>query len=231
MKHQTIMEMHPEQRPDEKYLSMGPKALTDSELLAIILRTGTKEAPSTELADRLLRIDGDGEASILNLFRYELDDLKRINGIGKVKALQIKALMELSMRIATKSAKQKLDFNNPDTIASYYMEQLRHSSKECIVLVMLNSACQMIKDTVLTVGTVNASLYSSREIFLEAIKNGAVNIILIHNHPSGKPSPSVNDLSATKKIKKAGKLVDIELLDHIIIGDRTYYSFKQDGVL
>ena len=112
MKHQTIMEMHPEQRPDEKYLSMGPKALTDSELLAIILRTGTKEAPSTELADRLLRIDGDGEASILNLFRYELDDLKRINGIGKVKALQIKALMELSMRIATKSAKQKLDFNN-----------------------------------------------------------------------------------------------------------------------
>ena len=231
MKHQTIMEMHPEQRPDEKYLLMGPKALTDAELLAIILRTGTKEAPSTELADRLLRLDGEGEASILRLFDYEFEDLKKINGIGKVKALQIKALMELSLRIATKSARQKLDFNHPETIASYYMEQLRHSSKECIILVMLDSACQLIKDMVLTVGTVNASLYSSREIFLEAIKNGAVNIILIHNHPSGKPSPSVNDLSATKKIKKAGKLVDIELLDHIIIGDQTFYSFKQDGIL
>lgn len=231
MKHQSIMEMHPEQRPDEKYLLMGPSALTDAELLAIILRCGTKEEPSTELADRLLRRDDTQEASILNLFDYELKDLRQIKGVGKVKALQIKALMELSKRIATQSARQKLDFNNPETIAAYYMEQLRHSSKECIILVMLNSTCQLIKDSVLSVGTVNASLYSAREIFLEALKYSAVNLILIHNHPSGNSAPSVNDLSATKKIKKAGKLIDIELLDHIIIGDRSYYSFKQDGIL
>ncbi len=231
MKYKTIQEMQPEQRPDEKFLAMGPAALTDAELLAIILRTGTKEEPSTELADRILRQANGQVKSILNIFDYGMEDLLKIKGIGRVKALQIQAVIELSRRIAMTSAEKKLDFSNPETIAGYYMEQLRHDNKERVVLVMLNSACQMIRDQLMSIGTINTALYSTREIFLEAMKCGAVNIVLVHNHPSGNPAPSANDIEATKKIIEAGKLIDIHLLDHIIVGDRDFLSFRREGLM
>lgn len=231
MKQRSIMEMHPDQRPDEKFLTYGPEALSDAELLAIILRTGSKDESSIELADRLLRPENGAEGSILSIFDYELEDLMKIKGIGKVKALQIKAVIELSRRIAVTSAEKRLDFSDPETIARYYMEQLRHENRERVVLVMLNSACELISDEIISLGTINASLYSTREIFLTAMKYGAVNIILLHNHPSGNPAPSVSDIEATKKIAEAGRLIDIKLLDHIIVGDRTYLSFKKENLL
>ena len=231
MKKKLIKEMEPEQRPYEKVLTFGTEALTDAELLAIILRTGSKEESSIDLADRILNPGPDGSKTILNIFDYEIEDLMKIKGIGKVKAIQIKAVVELSKRIAKTKAGEKLDFRDPETIALYYMEQLRHNTKEQIVLIMLDSACHMIKDKIISIGTVNTALYSPREILFEALRNNAVNIILMHNHPSGDPKPSTSDMEATVRIRDAGNLVGIPLLDHIIVGDRNYYSFKREGKL
>lgn len=230
MKYTMIKEMRPEQRPDEKFLTFGPAALTDAELLAIILRTGTKEEPSVELAQRVLQNHPDKKASILNIIDYAFEDLQKIKGIGPVKALQIKAVAELSKRIATTRAFPRIDFSDPQTVAEYYMEQLRHSEKEQVILVMLNTACRMICDKTIFIGTVNSALFSPREIYLEAMKHEAVHILLLHNHPSGDPRPSRNDIMATKRVEKAGELIGITLLDHIIIGDRVFTSLRKEGI-
>lgn len=227
----TIKDLDRKSRPDDKLLEYGPKALTDAELLAVILRTGTIEEHSVELCERILSGNRDQDNSILNIFNYDYSDLLKIKGIGKVKALQIKSIAELSLRIAQSSAKEGLDFNNPETIACYYMEQLRHKKREEVVLLMMNSAGKLIDDISLFEGTVNSSVFSPREIFQEALKRDAVNIILLHNHPSGLPEPSRADLSATKLIAKAGNLIGIPLLDHIIIGDRKYISLRAEGYM
>lgn len=227
----TIKQLDRKCRPDEKFLEHGPKALTDAELLAVILRTGTKEEHSVELCERILRYDSGTDSSILNIFNYDYNDLLKIKGIGKVKALQIKSIAELSLRISQSSAKEGLDFNDPGTIASYYMEQLRHNKREEVVLLMMNSAGKFLGDISLFEGTVNSSVFSPREIFQEALKRDAVYIILLHNHPSGSPEPSSSDLAATKRIVAAGKLIGIILLDHIIIGDRKYVSLKEEGII
>ena len=231
MKHRSIPELPACERPDEKFLQYGPDALTDAELLAIIMRTGTREETSTELANRILMQTKEESGSILNLFYYDIEDLKKISGIGTVKALQIKSVIELSRRIARTCASEKLSFHDPDSIAGYYMEELRHLDKEQVILILLNSACQMIREEVLSLGTVNAALFSPREIFMDALKYGAVSIVLVHNHPSGDPSPSSKDRHATKRIREAGELIGITLLDHIIVGDRSYISFSKEGIL
>ena len=228
---QTIMEQNPEERPDEKFLAFGPDALTDAELLAIILRTGSKDETSVGLAEQILRMSPDGETNILNICHTEIEELKKIRGIGKVKALQIKAVIELSRRIAMTSARPSLCFTQPESIANYYMEQLRHRKREEVLLLMLDSAGHLLKETVISVGTVNSAPFSPREIYLEALQAGAVNIVLLHNHPSGDPRPSANDLQCTERVRKAGNLLGISLIDHIIIGDRAYVSLNEEGFL
>ena len=227
----TTKNLQPEYRPDEKFMDYGPKSLTDAELLAIILRTGSSELNSVELARKILAPNGEKNISISNIFNYELCELTKIKGIGKVKAIQIKAIAELSLRISQSQLRPHLVFDDPEIVANYYMEQLRHERNEQVVLLMLNSACALIKEHIISVGTVNASLLSAREIFLIALKYDAVFIILLHNHPSGKPVPSNADIMFTDEIKKAGDLVGIKLLDHIIIGDNSYYSFKDKELI
>ena len=227
----TMKELQPEYRPDEKFLTFGPKALSDAELLAIILRTGSTEEHSVELARKILTRNRDDHISILNIFHYEYHELLKIKGIGKVKAIQIKALAELSLRIAQEHASSNLVFQKPATVAEYYMEQLRHENRERVVLLMLDSACGLIKEQILSTGTVNASLISARELFITAMKYEAVFLILLHNHPSGRPMPSSADITYTHEIAAAGELLGILLLDHIIIGDHSYYSFKESELL
>jgi len=221
-------ELQPEYRPDEKLLANGASALSDAELLAVILRTGSTEYNSVELARKILTPYGDNNISILNIFNYDYEDLRRINGVGKVKALQIKALAEISRRIAQKKARPELIYNNPETIARYYMEQLRHENKEIVLLLLLNSSLGLIKEQILSTGTVNASILETRDILVSALKYNTVAFILIHNHPSGNPAPSQADLENTLKIKEAAQMVGIKLLDHIIIGDNCYYSFMEN---
>lgn len=227
----TIKNLQPDYRPDEKFMRYGPGALTGAELLAIILRTGSIGQSSVALTADILRSSTNGCEDLLNIFRFDLDELIRIKGVGKVKALQIKSVAELSKRIAACSTLGMLDFSSPQTIAEHYMEELRHRKREVIVLLLLNSACRLIKDIILSEGTVNASILSPREIFVEAIKAEAVNVILMHNHPSGSSSPSRADIEGTNRIRTAGEILGIDLLDHIIIGDREYFSFREKGLL
>lgn len=222
----TIKEMAEDERPYEKCLRYGAGYLSDTELLAVLLRNGTKGMNSLQLAQKILQTQ-PGEESILNIHQITLQKLKKIKGIGKVKAVQILCLSELAKRLAKASAKKGLFFNLPVTIAEYYMEEMRHQKQENIKLLMLNSKSMLLGESNISKGTVNASLISPRELFIEALECGAVAIILLHNHPSGDPTPSQTDILFTKRVKEAGALIGIELLDHIIIGNNCYTSFAE----
>lgn len=221
-----VQEILEEERPYEKCLRYGASHLTNIELLAVLLRTGTRGVGVIELARNILKTI-DGEESLLAIHQMSLQKLLKMKGIGKVKAIQILCLSELARRLAKATAKEGLVFSDPSTIAEYYMEDLRHQKQEYMKLLMLNTKGKLIGETDVTKGTVNSSLISPRELFIEALEYGAVSIILIHNHPSGDPSPSQNDILVTKRIKEAGALIGIELLDHIIIGNKCYISFAE----
>ena len=211
-------ELREEERPYEKCLLHGPGNLTNTELLAILIRTGTKGMNALELA-RTLLMSSD---SILAIHQLTLQKLLKIKGIGKVKAIQILCLSELARRLAKASAKEG---------AEYYMEDMRHQKQEYMKLLMLNTKGKLIAESDISKGTVNASLVSPRELFIEALEYGAVSIILLHNHPSGDPTPSQNDLSITRQGKEAGELIGIELWDHIIIGNNCYFSFAEEQMI
>ena len=152
------------------------------------------------------------------------------HGIGKVKAIQLKCIGELSKRMATAAAKPELSFQHPVTIAKYYMEQLRHEEQELLYCMMLDGHNHLTGEHLLSRGTANATLITPREVFVEAVKYHAVNLILVHNHPGGDPSPSQADLEVTSRIYQSGELLGIHLLDHIIIGDHRYISFREKGI-
>lgn len=225
-----IKDLPPERRPYEKFINHGPESLTDSELLAIIIRTGSKGQQSIELADKILSYHNN-EKGILNILHLNFNELLKIKGIGRVKATQIKCVAELSKRISKTRAHKELTFSHPTTIANYYMEDLRHCEREQLLLLLLNTKNVLIKDIILSKGTVNASLISTREILIESLKYDAVYIILLHNHPSGNPEPSKEDIINTHRIKAAGDLIGITLIDHIIIGDNKYVSLKEREIL
>lgn len=221
-----MKEMSEEERPYEKCMRYGANTLSDVELLAVLVRTGVKGMNSIELARSILQTQS-GEESILNIHQLTLKRLKEIKGIGTVKAIQILCLSELAKRLAKASAKEGLVFSVPSTIADYYMEEMRHQKQEHMKLLMLNTKTKLIGESNISKGTVNASLISPRELFIEALACGAVSIILLHNHPSGDPTPSKEDVLMTKRVKDAGDLIGIELLDHIIIGNNCYVSFAE----
>lgn len=217
-------------QPYEKFLKFGSEALTDAELLAIIIRTGTRGEDSVTLGQRVLELT-EPYLGLLGLHHISLKDLQSIRGIGEVKAVKIKCISELSTRLSKMRAEQNLQISKPSTVAEYYMEELRHMETERTILVMLDNKNRMITDSVISQGTVNASLLSPREIFLTALRHKAVYVLLLHNHPSGDPIPSSQDIEITKRIGEAAELIGIPLIDHIIIGDNKYISFKETGLL
>ncbi len=214
-------------QPYEKFISMGPEVLTDSELIAIMLRTGTKEKSALTLAQEVLHAGNYDRKGILGLYDISLKDLCRIKGIGMVKAVKLKCILELSMRISKAQAREGLIVKDPGTIAEYYMEQLRHRKTECVIIACLDGKGELTYEEKISEGSVKMSLISPREIFLQALKHEAVNIILVHNHPSGDPTPSKADEILTTNVAMAGKQMDIPLLDHIVIGDNCYFSFRE----
>lgn len=217
--------------PYEKFLKFGPQSLSETELLAVILRTGTKNCSAVSLAEKILSLSKGRERGLNALHHISLSELMEIPGIGEVKAVKIKCIAELSKRMARERAGDELRFELPSTVASYFMEELRHEEKEMILLLSLDSRLHLIEKYVLSVGTVNASLLSPREVFVHALKCQASSVILLHNHPSGDATPSNGDLFVTGKIKETGELVEIPLIDHIIIGDGCYTSFKEKNLL
>lgn len=217
------------ERPYEKCLKQGAEALSDAELLAVLLRTGTKGENVLALAKRLLYEDGG--MGLLGIHQFSFQSLMKLKGIGKVKAVQILCLSELAKRLSKASVEPRLRFSSSQSVAEYYMEDLRHRNQEVMKLLLLNSKAELIDETNISKGTVNASLVTPRELFVEALKKEAVSMILLHNHPSGDPTPSRDDILTTKRISECGLLIGIELLDHIIIGNNCYVSFQEENLL
>ena len=216
--------------PYDKYERLGPGALTDIELLSIIIRNGTKDEDAITLSSRILSMcDEDGR--IIGLQRMSYEDLLAVKGIGKVKAMCLGCVVELSKRMTMQSRKADLKLNSARSISDYYMERFRHLEHECVFALLVDIKCKLIKEIMISTGSVNSSVLSTRDVFISALRHKASFVILIHNHPSGDPNPSDNDIAITRKVKKAGDFLDIPLLDHIIIGDMNYFSFKNLGYI
>lgn len=225
----TMKSIPKEERPYEKCLQQGASSLSDAELLAVILRTGSKGESALELSRKVLALQGEG-TGLLGIYHMSISDLTKVRGIGLVKAVQLKCIAELSKRISRSQFSDGISFRNPRTVAEYYMEELRHLEQEVLLLVMLNSKGKRIADKIISRGTVRGALISPREIFIEAMRSQAVSILLLHNHPSGNPDPSPEDISMTLQVKEAGRILGIELVDHIIIGDRQAVSMREQGL-
>lgn len=228
--HLTMKELPDSERPYEKAAQYGTQILSDSELLAIILRTGSRSEKAIDLAQRLLLLS-DQEKKLVGLMDKTMEELKSVKGIGFVKSIQIKAIFELAKRISKSEALQKVKINSPGSVANIYMEEMRYLKQEQIRIVYLDTKNQILGDDVLTVGSVNASILDPRDVFISALKKNAVNIIMIHNHPSGDPTPSREDYMITRRVKEGGDLLGVKVLDHLIIGDGRYISLKEKGTI
>ena len=228
-KEKTNMTKAASELPYEKFLRFGPENLTEIELLAIILRTGTKDNNVMQVAEEVMSLARYPREGLLGLYDVTLDELQRIRGIGEVKAVRLKCLTELSMRMSMARAREGMNFTSSSQVAAYFMEQLRHRDTECVVVVCLDAKGQMICERKLSEGSVNMSLISPREIFLTALEHKAVNILLVHNHPSGDPTPSKADKELTYNVKETGERMGILLLDHVVIGDNCYVSFREQA--
>ena len=223
---------HPgSEQPYERFLACGPGSLSNAELLGIILRTGTKGISAVELGRRVLSLGESGGGSLSSLSRLSMKDLRSIPGIGEVKAVKLLCLSEIARRIVREKVHSARRFDCAPAIAEYYMEEMRHLEVERTVVLHLDSKMNFLGEDVLTVGTVSGALISPREIYIRALKRQAVQIVLLHNHPSGDPTPSKEDIDVTGKVEMAGRIVGIRLADHIIIGDLCYSSMHEMGLI
>ena len=227
---QTMKSMPAAERPYEKCAAYGPGALSDAELLAVILRSGTNRLTALELARRLLTVFGERRG--LGFLRQTTrEELMSVDGIGPVKATELLAVGELSRRIAGAARREHLALGRPNAIASYFMEDLCYLDHEEMWVAMFDTKNRLLHTETVSMGTVNSSLASPREIFLNALRHHAVFVVLLHNHPSGDPEPSAADIALTNRLAEAGALLHIPVMDHIIIGDHCYLSFRERGLL
>lgn len=221
--HKSTKNLPAEQRPYDKCLMYGPEQLTNTELLAAILQTGSAGLNSLETADLILHACQE-KGGLCGLYRMTISDLTEIPGIGPAKAARLCCIGELSRRMAVSQAPKTRRFLAPEDIADFYMERLRQQEQEYVWCLMLDSKNGFLAERMISMGTVNASLLSPREIFFAALACRAVSIALVHNHPSGDPTPSGEDYATTRKIQEAGEILGIQLLDHIVIGDGCWSS-------
>ena len=218
------------ERPYEKVLEKGPVSLSDAELLSVILRSGTKNIPVRDMAEEIL--NAGNPPGLAGLLHGTVEDYKEIRGVGEVKAIQLACIGELSARIWKAAASEKtIVFDAPSKVAAFYMEEMRHLEQEEIRVMFLNTKQAMVRDQIMARGTVNASVMTPREVLIEGLRCRAVSMVLVHNHPSGDPTPSRADILLTKRLKEAGDLVGITLIDHIVIGDRRYLSFREENLM
>jgi len=220
-----IRDFPEDQRPRERLLSDGPESLSNHELLAILLRTGTRDESVLQLSYRLLNhFEG-----LRQLKDATVEEITSIKGIGAAKAVQILAALELGRRINKLRYEERYVIRSPEDGAKYVMEDLRFLSQEHFVCLYLNTKNQVIHRKTVFIGSLNASIVHPREVFKEAIKRSAASIICAHNHPSGDPTPSREDIEVTKRLVECGRMIGIELLDHLIIGEQKFVSLKEKG--
>ncbi|WP_054956381.1 RadC family protein [Paenibacillus dakarensis] len=216
-----------EERPRERMMAYGASALSHAELLAILLRTGTRQESAVHIAQRILQQVG----SIRQLVDLSIDELMQIKGIGPAKAVQLKAGIELGRRLAGSRHMEPVIIRSPGDAAELLSEQLRYLQKEHFVCLFLNTKNHVIAQETLSMGSLNASIVHPREVFRAAIKCSSASLVCAHNHPSGDPTPSPEDISLTSRLVEAGNIVGIEVLDHLIIGDGAFVSLKERGLM
>jgi DNA repair protein RadC len=222
------------ERPQERLERLGPGALSDAELLAMLLRTGTRGHNVLAVAQRLVSEAG----SLAALTKWTDGDFRRLAGIGRVKALQLVTTMEIATRVLAQSAAVEEVMNRPEKVHQHFRSQIIGLTVEKFWVLCLNRKNRLIRQVEVTSGTATSSLAHPREVFREAIRHGSTAIVCAHNHPSGDPAPSAADIQVTRQLRDAARAVDIDLLDHIIIGlaaadpqGRGYYSFREAGLL
>ncbi|MBS4006891.1 MAG: DNA repair protein RadC [Clostridium sp.] len=223
----TIKDLPPSERPRERLLAGGAGKLSDAELLAILIRSGTSQETAVQLAERILFEAG----GLQQLPRCCLDELLQIKGLGAAKAVTILAALELSTRLASRLRTELPIVSSPGDAAGLVMEEMRHNLREHFRVVLLDSKHKVLGIEEISIGSLNTSLVHPREVFRPAIRKSCASIILLHNHPSGDPTPSREDLDVTRRLSEAGRLIGIEILDHIIIGDGNFVSFREKGLL
>ncbi len=213
------------ERPRERMEQYGPEALSTAELLAIILRVGSRGESAVRLAERLLSEFG----GLPGIARARQQELSALSGIGLAKSAQVKAAFELGKRLSTSADGAKPVVSEAKAAATLVMEDLRYRQQECLAAIFLDARNQVIRVHVLTVGTLTGSPAHPRVVFKEALAHGSASLIVCHNHPSGDPTPSKEDIALTARLVKAGELLGIPVLDHIIIGSGRFVSLKESG--
>ena len=215
------------ERPRERLLQHGPQHLTEAELLGILLGKGAKKKTAIDLARELL----DRYESLENLFVRSPSELMKIKGIGSAKAATLAAAFQLVRRIQSKTSQDRPSFRRAKDVAGYYLPLMKDLRREVFRVLLLSRANRLIKDVTVSEGTLDASIVHPREVFREALLEPAAGVILIHNHPSGNPSPSEEDLRITKQLVEAGRLLGIRVYDHIILAGENYRSLADDGLI
>ena len=221
----VMRELPSHERPRERLLLLGERHLSTRELLAILLRTGTARESALTLADRLLAYAG----SLRRLAAMSPEDLLQVPGIGPAKAAQIKAALELARRLALEPRHERLAVRHPRDVAGLLMADLRDLDREVFKVIMLDAKHRVLAIETLSVGDLTGTLVHPRELFKDAMRRSSAAVILVHNHPSGDPEPSPDDIDLTRRLVAGGRLLGIEVLDHIIIGDNRYVSLKERG--
>jgi DNA repair protein RadC len=216
--------MQKEERPRERLIKNGAAALSDSELLAIILRTGSRQENVINLSQRLL-----SEYNLKQLSTINIAQLMNIHGIKESKAAQIAACFEIARRLESFNEEVKPKVNSPEDVYRRIYPRMREQKKENFIELCLDTKNQIIREEIISIGSLNANVVHPREVFKTALAVSAAHIIVAHNHPSGDPTPSREDIEVTKKLIEAGKIIGVDVLDHVIIGDGRHFSMKEAG--
>lgn len=223
----TIKNMINMERPREKLIMFGSDTLSDAELLAILIRNGVAEKSALQLAEEVILYNPTGLKFLTNCVPEELT---KIYGIGEAKACQIIAGVELGKRVSSRLNDKRISLNNPENVALHFMEDMKCYTKEHFKSLMMNTKLEIIAEETIAIGSLNFTMIHPREVFSKAVKNSSASIILVHNHPSGNPMPSKDDINITNRLIEAGEILGIKVLDHIVIGDGVYVSLKEENM-
>ncbi|OGP90589.1 MAG: hypothetical protein A2156_09045 [Deltaproteobacteria bacterium RBG_16_48_10] len=223
----TVRDLPKSERPRERLQKIGPENLSSQELLALVIGRGIPKKSVMTIAQELLVRFGNVRA----IGQATLEELSQIKGIGIAKATQIKACFELAKRENLETEEESFDIKNPEAVFKLISSSIKDKAKEHFKLILLNSRNKKIGISAVSTGTLTTSLVHPREVFKDAITHSAASVILAHNHPSGDPEPSEDDLKITKKLVESGKILGIEVIDHIIIGKNNFYSFREKGII
>lgn len=223
----SLRQIPEDERPRERLMQLGEQTLSDAELIAIALGSGSRTESAVQLAHRILKESG----SLNILAEMSASELRKFHGVGPAKAAQLKAAFELARRYSAGNVTTRPKFSNSHTVFQHFHDLLRAQKQEEFWVVTLDAKNKMQRKRLVTKGTLMGSMVHPREVFHDAIRDSAAGILILHNHPSGDPAPSLEDRKVTAQIAEAGKLLGIPLLDHVIIGNSAYYSFKDAGML